>query len=349
MTKKMLKYFLSVCCCVVVCLTVLATHAYASDDISCPEQPKQFTESGKQNITLGVGKIKNLGLAELGVKLEKQQQETFSKLKEGDKIYQEQMFWATYCSAIKADKSLSSRTRLQLLETYIANSRKIEPKANQTSKRKSKNDKSNFVEKTSLMATEPANLQIRISRDYFAPVSFVSDFSGLKAVLKFHILLSNISSQQFSIINWQAWEQIPTENYPNAGRMFQPKLVVSDNQEKNFDFPLDLSAGSTKKLSLLAPYDIPGEIWAILESRIDKSKSYAYEDIDHLLHGSPFRGLGQLRIHRVENINTPLPGTQVLRTVRVSIFSALLLNLSLQTISASAPNLNCKQLASHSN
>jgi hypothetical protein len=295
-----------------VVATSIGTFANASDELECPLQPKQFTESGKQEINLGVGKIKSLNLAELRVKLEKQQQETFSKLRDGDKIYQEQMFLATYCTAIKSDKSLSGKDRIELFNTYIKNARNSPSQNTTPIKSKNKLDAPSLSEKISASQLNPIGLQIRVSRDFSAPISLSKDSTGQKAIVKFDVLLSNVSSNQFSIIDWYSWEQVPTENEPNAGRMFQPKLSKSDAPEKDYEFPFDLPAGSTKKLLLFAPYDIPENIWKILAPKIKTSETIDYDVLESFLNDSEYRAWGQLKLTNTQSINMPEPRIKVM-------------------------------------
>jgi hypothetical protein len=92
-------------------------------------------------VGLAVAKIGPAKGADLKVKDRKATQDLLSKLPKADRLYIEQMMYATYCSALRDDRSITESEKAMRVNAYNAEVRKTFINQPQIKKTKSEPDK----------------------------------------------------------------------------------------------------------------------------------------------------------------------------------------------------------------
>lgn len=88
--------------------------------LECPKVPEQTIKDLEVEVNAAVAKIGPVSGGELKTKTKNATQDILGKLPNADKVYLEQMLLATYCSALRDDKSISEGLKAQRLKEYIA-------------------------------------------------------------------------------------------------------------------------------------------------------------------------------------------------------------------------------------
>jgi len=101
--------------------------------LDCPKMPEQTSKDVEVDVNAAVAKIGPVSGGELKTKTKNATQDILGKLPNADKVYLEQMLFASYCSSLRDDKSLSESQKTQRLFEYIRTVRKtIEQQAPKT-------------------------------------------------------------------------------------------------------------------------------------------------------------------------------------------------------------------------
>lgn len=96
-------------------LLLLSTQASALD---CPKMPEQSNKDWDVEVKAVVGKIGPVQGAELQTKTKSAVTDLMGKLPQADKLYLQQMMYATYCSGLRDDKTLSESEKAKLIREY---------------------------------------------------------------------------------------------------------------------------------------------------------------------------------------------------------------------------------------
>jgi hypothetical protein len=140
-----------------VATTVLALLVNCSYALECPKFPEQAKKDWEVNVTAEVAKIGPLKGAELKAATRNITQDLLVKLPDAGRVYLEQMMFATYCTALRDDKSLTETERSKRLKEYIAEVRKVTHAQDSTkSKRKQAPGKERLSADTKSPAPSPA-------------------------------------------------------------------------------------------------------------------------------------------------------------------------------------------------
>jgi uncharacterized protein len=88
--------------------------------IICPEAPEQTSRDYDADISGAVAKLRRFSGVELKMQAERVTKDLMGKLPGADRAYLEQMMYATYCSALNEDKTLTDSERRKELREYSA-------------------------------------------------------------------------------------------------------------------------------------------------------------------------------------------------------------------------------------
>lgn len=86
--------------------------------VDCPKQPQQVSTDWQAEVNGSIAKIGRLSGAELKGETKTVTQDLFVKLPNADRIYLEQMMYASYCSALRDDKTISESEKAKRLKDY---------------------------------------------------------------------------------------------------------------------------------------------------------------------------------------------------------------------------------------
>lgn len=92
--------------------------------LECPKLPEQTIKDWEVEVNAAVAKIGPVSGGELKTKTKNATQDILGKLPNADRVYLEQMLFATYCSALRDDKALLESQKAQRLNEYIGAVRK---------------------------------------------------------------------------------------------------------------------------------------------------------------------------------------------------------------------------------
>jgi hypothetical protein len=93
--------------------------------IECPTQPDQYRKDWGVEVNSAVAKIGRAKGGDLSIKTNNATRDLLGKLPKADRIYLEQMMYATYCSALRDDKALTESEKAKRVKTYNAEVRKV--------------------------------------------------------------------------------------------------------------------------------------------------------------------------------------------------------------------------------
>jgi ankyrin repeat protein/IS1 family transposase len=99
-------------------LLMVLSLSFNSIAIECPKMPEQANKEWDVEVKVAVGKIGPVKGAELETRTRKAVKDLMGKLPEADKVYLEQMMYATYCSALRDDKTLSESEKASRIRAY---------------------------------------------------------------------------------------------------------------------------------------------------------------------------------------------------------------------------------------
>lgn len=97
---------------------------FQSHALDCPKIPEQTNKEWDVEVKAAVGKIGPVKGAELETRTKKAVRDLMGKLPQADKVYLEQMMYATYCSALRDDKTLSESEKASRIRAYNIEVRK---------------------------------------------------------------------------------------------------------------------------------------------------------------------------------------------------------------------------------
>jgi len=89
-----------------------------SEALDCPPMPQQARTEVAVEVDAAVAKVKSAKIGELQTKVRTVTKDLMTKLPRADRVYLEQMMLATFCSAIRDDKSLSETEKAKRIEAY---------------------------------------------------------------------------------------------------------------------------------------------------------------------------------------------------------------------------------------
>jgi len=149
--------------------------------LECPKVPEQTSKDWEVEVNAAVAKIGPVSGGELKTKTKNATQDILGKLPNADKVYLEQMLFATYCSALRDDKALSESQKAQRLNEYIGEVRKTiqqqAPKAKQSGKEKGSGSPSDSARETL------ARLGVGWTSDSFADAIVRGDIRSVELFL----------------------------------------------------------------------------------------------------------------------------------------------------------------------
>lgn len=87
---------------------------------SCPPQPEQISKDFEGEVNLEVGKIGPVSGGELKIKVKQIIRDLLEKAPEREWVYVEQMMYASYCTSLQDNKTLSPGERTQNIQDYNA-------------------------------------------------------------------------------------------------------------------------------------------------------------------------------------------------------------------------------------
>lgn len=93
--------------------TPLSTYA-----LDCPPMPVQARTESQIEVKGAVGRLKGLRVGELQGAVKTATKDLMGKLPQADRVYLEQMMLATYCSALRDDKTLSELDKAKKIDAY---------------------------------------------------------------------------------------------------------------------------------------------------------------------------------------------------------------------------------------
>jgi len=100
---------------VLVLVSLMPVAAYG---LECPRMPEQTQKDWEVEVKTAVGKIGPARGAELETKTKAVTKDLMGKLPQADKVYLQQMMLATYCSALRDDKSISETEKGKRIKAY---------------------------------------------------------------------------------------------------------------------------------------------------------------------------------------------------------------------------------------
>jgi hypothetical protein len=93
----------------------LAAGAFALD---CPAPPVQANKDWETQVRAEVGKIGPVSGAQLETRVRSVTRDLMIRLPGADRVYLEQMMFAAYCSALRADRTLAESAKARLILEY---------------------------------------------------------------------------------------------------------------------------------------------------------------------------------------------------------------------------------------
>lgn len=87
---------------------------------TCPDQPKQISKDFEGEVNTAVGKIGPVSGGELKIKAKQTTRDLLEKAPERDRVYLEQMMYASYCTSLQDNKALSPGEITQNIRDYNA-------------------------------------------------------------------------------------------------------------------------------------------------------------------------------------------------------------------------------------
>jgi hypothetical protein len=87
---------------------------------TCPDQPKQISKDFEGEVNIEVGKIGPVSGGELKTKAKQTAYDLLEKAPERDRVYLEQMMYASYCTSLQDNKALSPGEITQNIRDYNA-------------------------------------------------------------------------------------------------------------------------------------------------------------------------------------------------------------------------------------
>ncbi len=101
-----------------ICLCFGLATPITAHALDCPEPPVQSRKDWDALVRAEVGKIGPVRGAELEVRVRNTTQDLLGRLPGADKVYLEQMMFAAYCSALRADPNLTEASKAKQILDY---------------------------------------------------------------------------------------------------------------------------------------------------------------------------------------------------------------------------------------
>lgn len=102
-----------VCSCLAALLLPLQSHA-----LDCPGIPEQAHQNSQIEVRAAVGRIGSAKGTELETLTRDTTRDLLGKLPQADKVYLEQMMYATYCSTLRDDPALNESQKSARIKAY---------------------------------------------------------------------------------------------------------------------------------------------------------------------------------------------------------------------------------------
>src|ERR1039457_4312103 len=101
-----------------IAVLVVLSMPFQSRAIECPKIPEQTNKDWEVAVKAAVVRIGPVKGAELETQTRKATVDLMGKLPQADKVYLEQMMYATYCSALRDDKTISESEKARRIRAY---------------------------------------------------------------------------------------------------------------------------------------------------------------------------------------------------------------------------------------
>jgi hypothetical protein len=101
-----------------LCLALGAAFPTAARALDCPAPPTQSRKDWDTQVHAEVAKIGPVKGAELKSRVRSTTQDLLARLPQADKVYIEQMMFASYCSALRDDRSLAEGAKARQILDY---------------------------------------------------------------------------------------------------------------------------------------------------------------------------------------------------------------------------------------
>lgn len=111
----------------VVCLSMALLILFSQRStfgLDCPKVPEQINKEWDVEVSAAVAKIGPVKGGELKTRTRNVVRDLMGKLPNADRVYLEQMMYATYCSGLRDSKTLTDAQKLKRIEVYNAEVRK---------------------------------------------------------------------------------------------------------------------------------------------------------------------------------------------------------------------------------
>ncbi len=240
---------------VIVALILIFSKVSDIGALECPKQPEQSRKDWDTEVNLAVAKIGPATGAALKMKAKNTTHDLMGKLPGADKVYIEQMMYATYCSALRDDKTITESERAKKLKIYNLEVRKALGSSPST-------PKSNKQNRTTSSKAEPEAIDenILIKHAYLLPSPGFFGFSKENkssfyetAFLEFD--LTNISSSPLLITSMSVEisknDKILFADIVSGGaKIFHPK--------KNENKPILIQPGKKENIKYFQAIRLPG-------------------------------------------------------------------------------------------
>jgi ankyrin repeat protein len=87
--------------------------------LDCPQMPRQAQQDWVSEVNIAVGKIGAVAGPELTARTQQATSDLLGKLPRADKVYLEQMMFASYCSTLRDNASLAEAERERRVQAYV--------------------------------------------------------------------------------------------------------------------------------------------------------------------------------------------------------------------------------------
>jgi hypothetical protein len=101
---------------VLVLASLLSTTALALD---CPAMPQQVSRDAEVEVRVGVRGLGSASGPELATRTRQLGNDLLGRLPQADRVYLEQMMFASYCSTLRGDAALSEAERESRVKAYV--------------------------------------------------------------------------------------------------------------------------------------------------------------------------------------------------------------------------------------
>ncbi len=101
-----------------ICLLVMALMPKGATALECPEMPRQVSQEWELAVQAQTARIGNVAGPALQTRARRAAADLLSKLPDADRVYLEQMMFASYCSAVRDNPQLTEAAREARVKAY---------------------------------------------------------------------------------------------------------------------------------------------------------------------------------------------------------------------------------------